>query len=218
MTEDPSLDSFIAKWHARWPEWSIAESFVPAAQRDVALAWFALLQELTDAAWAGDDPTPGRAKLGWWQEELQGWARGRRRHPLGAALQRHAAGWEQLASALPSLGETRELPADVAAALTALNRFAEAATAIEQVLFAVEGGPTGAAETAATLLATHPHWPVEDAERRRELLSRWPARQGSRPRRIAAALARTRLQGGASAPRAMPGWRTLWVAWRAARH
>src|SRR5690606_20699556 len=59
---------FIDKWRARWPEWEIASVFVPEAQRPLAEAWFSLLQELTDAAWGGADPTPGLAKLAWWQE------------------------------------------------------------------------------------------------------------------------------------------------------
>ena len=49
----------------RWPEWHVAEVFVPRrAARTGASAWFALRQELTDAAWGGSDPRPGEAKLG----------------------------------------------------------------------------------------------------------------------------------------------------------
>src|SRR3546814_21010240 len=61
--------------------------FLPDAQRETAFAWFALAQELTDAAWSAADAPPGLAKLAWWNEELQGWAKGARRHPLGAVLQ-----------------------------------------------------------------------------------------------------------------------------------
>ena len=63
---DESLDSFLDKWRTRWPEWAVAQAFVPPAQRDIALAWAALQQELTDAAWGGSDPRPGEAKLAWW--------------------------------------------------------------------------------------------------------------------------------------------------------
>src|SRR3546814_18341740 len=82
-----TADEFTAKWRTRWPEWSIGMVFLPDAQRETAFAWFALVPELTDAAWSGADATPGLAKLAWWNEELPGWAKGARRHPLGAVLQ-----------------------------------------------------------------------------------------------------------------------------------
>lgn len=209
VSDPAALDSFIAKWRTRWPEWSVAEAFVPVEQRNVVAAWFALLQELTDAAWAGDDPTPGIAKLAWWQEELQGWSQGRRRHPLGVALQRRDAPWQGLAAALPVLSQTRAPPQDATAALIALAPFAEAAAVVEQALFAASSDPDAACEIAATLLATHPRWPAIG-----DLSAHWPARSGLRPRRIAAALARARLPSGAP----LPLWRAVWTAWRAARH
>ena len=49
MSDQEATDSFIGKWRARWPEWSVAEVFIPRGQREVVLAWMALLQELTDA-------------------------------------------------------------------------------------------------------------------------------------------------------------------------
>src|SRR3546814_17348272 len=82
-----TADEFTAKWRTRWPEWSIGMVFLPDAQRETAFAWFALVQELTDAAWSGADATPSLAKLAWWNEELQGWAQGARRNTLGAVLQ-----------------------------------------------------------------------------------------------------------------------------------
>ncbi|MGH8077757.1 MAG: phytoene/squalene synthase family protein, partial [Lysobacter sp.] len=128
--DDPdALETFIGKWRARWPEWSVAEVFVPPAQRTVALAWASLQQELTDAAWSGSDPRPGEAKLAWWQEELQGWALGRRRHPLGITLQRQPAPWAALAAALPTLRESRERPLDSATAFAQLMPLATAAAA-----------------------------------------------------------------------------------------
>lgn len=221
MTDPAALDSFIAKWRARWPEWPVAEVFIPVAQRDVATAWFALLQELTDAAWAGEDPTPGIAKLAWWQEELQGWSMGRRRHPLGVALQRRDAPWHGLASTLTTLRDTRTPPPDAASALIALRPFAEAAAVVEQALFA-GGDPAGADEIAATLLATHTRWLADGIGASRQTISdldaHWPSQRGLLPRRIAAAVARARLRAGVPQLRALPPWRALWVAWRAARH
>ena len=131
-----ALEAFIGKWRARWPEWSVAEVFVPQAHRPVALAWAALQQVFTDAAWGGSDARPGEAKLLWWQEELHGWALGRRRHPLGASLQRLPAPWSELAAALPTLRDSRERPSDGAEAFAQLMPLATAAAAIEQALFA----------------------------------------------------------------------------------
>ncbi len=211
VNDAAAVDSFIAKWRARWPEWTVAEVFVPAAQRDIAVAWFALLQELTDAAWAGEDPTPGLAKLAWWQEELQGWSQGRRRHPLGISLQLRQVPWQALAAALPALRETRA-PRDTVSALAALRPFAEAAAMVEQALLADPQHADPDASLAASLLATHPRWSAGTVEAS-DLDARWPAPSGPRPRRILAALARTRLRH-----RLRPLWRALWVAWRAARH
>jgi len=221
VNEPAALDSFIAKWRARWPEWPVAEVFVPAGQREVVAAWFALLQELTDAAWGGEDPTPGIAKLAWWQEELLGWSLRRRRHPLGVALQRRDAPWQGLASALPALREMRTLPRDAASALVALRVFAEAAAAVEQALLAAPGDPVGGDEIAATLLATHPRWPAgatDAGQAAIDLNAHWPSRRGLLPRRIVAAMARARLGSGVPALSPLPPWRTLWLAWRAARH
>lgn len=218
MNDPAALDSFIAKWRARWPEWSVAEVFVPAAQRETALAWFALLQEFTDAAWAGDDPTPGIAKLAWWQEELQGWSQGGRRHPLGAVLQRREAPWQRLAAALPALRETRQPAQDAGSALSSLRPFAEAAAAVEQALFDVPGAPVGTDTTAATLLATHARWPLNGAAGFADLSAHWPSQPGPLPRRILAGLAHARLRSAVSAPQPLSPWRALWTAWRAARH
>ena len=75
MARHADLHEFIDKWLARWPEWRVAEAFLPARSRESLLAWASLRQELADAAWAGVDPRPGEAKLAWWAEELHGWAR-----------------------------------------------------------------------------------------------------------------------------------------------
>lgn len=214
MTEDASLESFTAKWRARWPEWAIAEVFVPASQREVAVAWFALLQELIDAAWGGDDPTPGIAKLAWWREELRGWSRGRRRHPLGIALQRQAAPWPVLEAALGELQASRDPPPGAKPALKSLQSFAAAASKVEEVLFA---SADGADAIAACLLSCHPQWMAE-AGRNADLLALWPRGRGSRPRRIATALARGRVRKGAWPPAALAPWSALWLAWHAARH
>lgn len=212
---------FVDKWRARWPEWQVASVFVPESRRATAQAWFALLQELGDAAWRGADPTPGLAKLAWWQEELRGWSRGARRHPLGICLQRQAAPWETLGRALNALPATREL--DAAATLEALPDLAGAAAACETALLGGEAGADLAAVRADALARCLVGERVLLAGQGSEalwLLRQWPCtRHASRARRIQAALLRARLrvlEDGAPT-RPLPAWRVLPLAWRAAR-
>lgn len=244
MSESPApeptdaLADFIAKWRARWPEWAVAEAFVPTAQRQAALAWASLQQELTDAAWGGSDPRPGEAKLGWWQEELAGWSRGARRHPLGPVLQRQQAPWSTLAASLPSLAASRERPANADEAFAAIAPFARAVARIDASLFAgpLEGGadddrdarPVAAALLLSRLAQTDGNGvPLAalaragDADPRpiwaHQLRERWPRhRPATRPRRLWTALARARLEQPDPA-RPRPPWKTLATAWRAAR-
>jgi len=227
---DEALDSFLDKWRARWPEWAVAQAFVPPQQRDVALAWAALQQELTDAAWGGSDARPGEAKLAWWMEELQGWSRGLRRHPLGLTLQKLPAPWTTLGAAIPSLRETRERPRDRDEAFAVLAPFAQAVAQIEAALF--DATPASAPAAQSSLLharlaqtgeAAVPMSVIaragEGATTRAwaaELLEAWPHAEASRPRRVWNALARQRLRrGDASLP--LPPWSALWTAWRGAR-
>ncbi|HEY5804053.1 MAG TPA: phytoene/squalene synthase family protein [Lysobacter sp.] len=243
---DDALDSFLGKFRARWPEWAVVQVFVPQAQREVALAWATLLQELTDAAWGGSDARPGEAKLAWWSEELHGWSRGARRHPLGIALQKQAASWTALASALPSLRASRERPRDGDDAYASLQPFALAAADVEATLFAGGDAPAVMAATAASgpahdaariisagllfsrlahngesaaplaTLARAGEQPVARAWAA-ELLQAWPSASGAtRPRRLWTALARQRLRGG-DAALPLPPWSAVLTAWRGAR-
>lgn len=230
-----AIDSFTGKWRARWPEWAVAEVFVPPGQRDTALAWAALLQELTDAAWGGNEPRPGEAKLGWWAEELQGWSRGLRRHPLGLVLQKQAAPWPRLAAALPSLRDSRERPVDPDDAAAQLRAFALAVAGVESELFGP--GPAGQetavdAVTTALLHMRLAHHPAdatplqvlaqaEDAQAlgawTKQLAGRPAEVKGAtRPRRVWTSLALARLGRGA-AVQPLSAVHTLWAAWRGAR-
>jgi len=238
--DEQALHEFAGKWRARWPEWSVAEVFVPRAERAAALAWAALQQELTDAAWGGSDAAPGEAKLGWWMEELQGWAQGRRRHPLGLALQRRQAPWAALAAALPSLRDSRERPGDRSEAYDGLRPLADAVAAIDAALFEPVPGQLPAAAVPAiqaallearlllqgdaavplSVVARALARPGEGAaaEWGRELLAQWPLGGGATvPRRLWTALARTRLQRG-DAARPLSPWTALLAAWRGARN
>ena len=229
---------FVAKWRARWPEWAIAEVFVPPSRREIAQAWMTLLQELGDAAWGGADVRPGEAKLTWWAEELLGWSRGARRHPLGQGLSPRAASWDALAAALPALLASRERPRDTTAAVAAVAPFAVAAAAVEAEVSGTPATTSSSGDLASALLAErllhHPDGAVPlqllagqaDAEAAggawaAALLDAWPAGAPvARARRLHAMLQRARLgqrAAGVEAPRPLSRGRTLWRAWQAAR-
>ena len=233
---DPqALQSFIDKWLARWPEWGVAQVFVPASQRQSAVAWFALRHELTAAAWAGTDRLPGEAKLAWWAEELQGWAQGRRRHPLGIALQRLPAPWIRLAAGLPALLASREPAIDSDQAIAQLEPFAEAVTAISTALLGTTTDSGKGLLAEQLLLRGDAAVPLRSRARTGgalpelsaarawagEMLQCWAGAEGNaRSERIHAALVRERLRRfAAGSPTAEPAsrWRSLWIAWRAAR-
>ncbi len=111
-----ALHAFAAGWRARFPEWTLAERFLAEQRRRGVLARCVLWQELADAAWSGDDPRPGQAKLAWWQQELATWDSGHGRHPLAATVldgtPDAAPRWSALAVALPAWPALRERPRD----------------------------------------------------------------------------------------------------------
>lgn len=216
MDTNQATRSFLEPWRAQWPEWALAEVFVPIAQRDVAVAWFALLKVFADAAWDGADPTPGLAKLAWWQEELRGWAKGARRHPLGELLQPQPAPWQALADAMSVLRH-RELPRDPTDALLKLRDFDAAVCGIETALFGTTAGSTAttiamlapaALEHAGAAAASHLQTTTQ---------VRSPH---SRPARLLAAVVRLRLADAARTGQWRPAgrWRSLWALWGAARN
>ncbi|WMJ69855.1 phytoene/squalene synthase family protein [Stenotrophomonas sp. 24(2023)] len=235
-----ALDSFLDKWRTRWPEWSVAEPFVPEAQRLRTVAWFALLQEFDDMLNTSGDPLPADAKLAWWGEELRSWAGQRSRHPLGRVLEPARAPWVQLADALPDIVEARSVAVDAAAAERALAGFAEAVAAVEAVLFEDAPGKgvlrkgagravllqtlaqrlydAGVAGIPRALLAGTD---VSAAPQRwaQQLLKGWAVRvPGPRPRRIWSTLARARLAAQAAGkPIEATPVRTLLRVWWAAR-
>jgi hypothetical protein len=222
MAASAALASALDKWRARWPEWNVGASFVAAADRETVFAWFALLQELTDAAWSGADATPGLAKLAWWHEELIGWSKGARRHPLGEALRRGDVDWTALARALRALQATREQTAGIEPDI-ALGAVADAIAVCERVLFAGEGGASdvapGDAASAALVRDLLDERALLFADAGVERASTAADAAAPLPRRLHRAFLRERLRrlraSGAAGP-ASP-WRSLWLAWRAAR-
>lgn len=212
-------EAFVDKFRERWPEWSVAVAFVPAAERPLAEAWLALLQELADAAWGGAEAAPGLAKLAWWQDELQGWSRGLRRHPLAQRLRTRQVDWAPLGRALNVLPATREQ--EPAAAGVTLAPLAAALAEVEAALSGrAQAGEGDAALLVGVLLA-------ERALRRGgrgeagQVLDGWPPPRGAgrRVRRIQAGLLRQRLRDLAAGvePRPLPAWRVLPLVWRSAR-
>lgn len=213
-------EDFVGKWQARWPEWRIGMAFVAPEQRARAAPWFSLLDELCDAAWAGTDATPGLAKLAWWQDELQGWGKGARRHPLGSQLQRVDAPWQTLALALRLLPASREHPADSTRNLAQLQDLALAIAACESRLFGDGSRDSGDGRIDATPLLAMQAFVRTDQLLAAHLLADWPAPgAGTRPRRIANAIlgARLRVLAREGVSRPVPGPRVLWSSWRAAR-
>ena len=237
MSNSTALDSFLDKWRARWPEWQLAETFVPAPRRRLAVAWFALLQEFEDAMNIAGDPLPADAKLSWWGEELRDWSRRRSRHPLGRVLEPSPAPWDALAETLPELIAARAPAAGIEGAFVALHRYGRAVAAVEASLFDVTAGEPAIraiiAQTLAVRLAEAGPTALigggntaEDGEKPAfqvgsALLDQWPLpRQAPRERRIWSALARQRLRRhvAAGAPAAVaPPLRLLLTAWWAAR-
>lgn len=236
MTDATALDSFLDKWRSRWPEWGVAEVFVPREQRRLAVAWFALLQEFTDAMNIAGDPLPADAKLAWWGEELRDWNRQRSRHPLGRVLEPHRAPWFELAEALPVLIELRARPAGEHAAFDSALPLARAIGAVERALFGphermADWTPSIAVQLLASRLeasgdAALPAragggLPVSQEEWARTLLRHWPEHAGGPlPRRIYGALARSQLQRfrpGSEAVATLSPPKALWLGWRAAR-
>lgn len=225
---------FVDKWRQRWPEWAVAMAFVPKQRQPGVEAWLTLLQELADAAWGGRDPTPGLAKLAWWQEELGGWAKGARRHPLGGILQQLPAPWLELGRALPDLRALREQdgvgdivgPHAVAAAAHAGNQpvaagaagetFAAAVADCERALFdgRAADAPARAAVLRSLLVERALLTGAPIASTGRDDHAPVALRPGSRPRGLQLALAEARLARSGASPSLL---RTLFTAWRGAR-
>jgi hypothetical protein len=237
MDIDAAPAEFIAKWRERWPEWSVAEAFVPESQREVASAWFALRHELTEAAWGFDDPRPGEAKLAWWIEELRGWSQGRRRHPLGAVLQKQPVPWILLADSIPALLASRGAAASPEQAVIRLEPFAEGVAGVGATLFADAAQPPPPPPPPRSVLygllaeqlLRQGEAAVPDAIRSEaganavqawatRLLQRWaPPHHGSIPGRLQAMLVRERLQTCAEARGAPSAWSRLTLPLRCRR-
>lgn len=140
---DEAASHFIEKWQRREPEMMLAEVFCPAADRLRFRAWGALLHELREALFELSEPRVASAKTAWWAEELAGLPQGRQRHPLTAQLVGVQAPWKEMARALAAFAHEAPRPADSAESIATLLPTAEAAIAVESMLFAAS--PSSAA-------------------------------------------------------------------------
>lgn len=233
MSDSAALDSFLEKWRIRWPEWSVGEVFIAPARRDMAVAWFALLQEFDDVLNISGDPLPADAKLAWWGEELRSWSAQRSRHPLGRRLEPVRAAWASLADALPVLAAARATPAGSGEAFAALAPYGVAVAAVEaDVLGRAPDAEAVVAQVLATRLADMGIAAVPTAFRQADdaasmrgwatdVLQRWHvSRQATRERRVLATYARGRLDrlSRTAAPAPLPSRPVLlFTGWRAAR-
>ena len=237
---DPEVDGALEKWRARWPEWPLAELFLPPLHRERAIAWFALRQELRQAAWGGADPRTGEAKLAWWAEELKGWKQGARRHPLGIVLQREPAPWHLLGASLPALHALRERAGTTDEMTRLIAPYADSVASIASIRCRI-GDPAPTDNVVLGVLAERvldggdAAVPLEFVARTGAdaaplaasrlwadaLLERWPEpHDGSAAGRVYASLLRERLRRFASggvpdAP--LNAFRALMTSWRAAR-
>lgn len=135
---DPTgaVRGFAAKWHALWPEQQLLDLFVPATQRTLCQAWIGLHYELYECLFALEHDAVRESKLAWWSQELQAMAGGAARHPLGQALQAHAADYRAVAQAIGQLAPHSPLrAADSQALLAQLQPMATALADCEQALF-----------------------------------------------------------------------------------
>ncbi|MDR1076438.1 MAG: phytoene/squalene synthase family protein [Xanthomonadaceae bacterium] len=237
MSDSTALGGFVRKWQERWPEWRVAEVFVPAESKESVFAWFALLQEFDDAFAAHGDPLPADAKLGWWSQELQQWQEKRSRHPLGRILEPLHAPWAELATALACLPESRTFALDSDAMRAGLWDYGAVVARIEMALF---GGGEVLTDDVGGMIVQHtlairlmkPDGAEEAADatdsnkrtRQRsaaEWLRHWPCPANACvPRKLQSALIRQRLRRYAEGrePLAAPGSiPMLWRMWRSAR-
>lgn len=125
----PALLAFAEPWLAREPALHLGAQFAGAGAEYLRfVALHALIRELCTAAVAVSDARVGAAKLGWWQEEAIGWARGSCRHPLAQA-------WPAPEHAAPALLQLASAAADWMQRPTP-GTASEAAAALESMALA----------------------------------------------------------------------------------
>lgn len=139
--ETTPLASFEAKWSAAAPEFRLALTFVPAAERRAHGAFACLAFELEHTAFGIREAEPAAIKLQWWAEEFARAANREARHPLTQALSSHPrfvdiplARWHEVV--IGALGQRDAEPAaDLATQLDGYGYFYRPLAAVEATLF-----------------------------------------------------------------------------------
>ncbi len=85
-------DEVERKLAAAHPDFRLALTFSPAAQRDALAASFAVYLELREVLVECRDPGVAEVKLRWWEQEIEALHAGKARHPLTQALAPALAG------------------------------------------------------------------------------------------------------------------------------
>lgn len=219
------LQSYLDSWRRDWPEWSIAERFIPQSLRTVAQAWFAVQQQWEGLLPAASESMATAAKQAWWKHEIDNWQQGQALHPLGSVLCVITAPWAQLATTMTCLQTLQCTSADVRHGYQELWAMIHALATIDNHLF----GRTVSSDPQALLI----QW--LDARRRRggagasppgqtadqwrqQLLTMWPNKPSlARPRRIWLALIRRRIQDPLISQRSRGDvFVQLWRSWQVA--
>lgn len=143
---------YAHKWLHREPEMGLVLRFIPAAQRESAVRWGALLSELRETAFELSDSGVTQAKAGWWAEELLHFDRGEPRHPLGHDLPRDLP-WAELSLALLAMEGDGGRATDPDAAMAHVSPLAAAIANVESAWFGAPRHPTAATSVAVHLLA-----------------------------------------------------------------
>jgi len=102
---DQGFADFEHKWLDAWPENRVVAVFLDPAQRRLDHAFYALIHELSDAAFHVREPQVAAAKLGWWRQELADAGFGNARHPLTRELFAHEVARESDPALWPALAE-----------------------------------------------------------------------------------------------------------------
>jgi hypothetical protein len=247
VVADPvALQGFVDKWLAREPGGVLLEVFVAPAQRSLFRIWGALSAELIECVFELGEREVARTKLAWWGEELCAWSGGRHplvralaAEPVAAIPD--AARWRRMLVEAIALLDSPHQPASVEQARAELLPFAETLAVIEADLLGTPVDPAALAlhlqlerslrgslgihASRSRIPSPGPYPPspgtLQDYAAQLLTLARVPAAGGLltayRQLLTVERLRRLARRGDAAHALNLPGWRNLWLGWRAAR-
>ena len=236
---DDALHSFIDKWRARWPEWARrARCSCRATQRDTALAWVVVAAGTHRCRLGRQRPAAGRGQAGLVGGGTAGLGAGPPPAPARACALQTPAGAVGAAGRgacrrCATAANGRSMRDEAVATLRAVRAKPSAAIeagAVRRPVAAADrrrSPPACCMRGSRTIRARRPcrcRLLAAAGERGppsawgRELLARWPATAGTRPRRPAGgAGAGAPARSGDAARAACRRAAALLTAWRAAR-